>query len=116
MVNYTNLKATADRLITANGKSLTIRGVPTAGDPVTGLSGSDGSTRTVYGFPTKIDFRTFPESMTQSGDKMLLLEGDSAVTIGEKWIDGTEEWDIVAVQQGIWGHTSDIIYKALVRG
>lgn len=115
MTFYARMQALADRQIASKGASLTVRGQPTAGDPVTGSGATDGSSRTVGGVVTKVDYRTFPETQTQAGDLMLLLDGDADV--GEVWVRGDgSEWTIQAVQKLKFDETNLIAVKALVRG
>ena len=116
MAFYDRMKALADRQVANKGAALTIKGVPTAGDPVTGVGASDGATRTVQGVVTRVDNRVFPDTLTQSGDLMLLTEGGAALAVNEKWVNGVSDWSIVAVQQVIPNNSTSLIYKALVRG
>lgn len=115
MTFYARMQALADSQIAAKGAALTIRGVPTAGDPVTGAAAADGTSRTVNGVVTKVDYRTFPETMTQAGDLMLLLDADADV--GEVWVrSDASEWTIKAVQKLNFNESDLIAVKALVRG
>lgn len=116
MTFYERMKALADRQIAAKGSSVTIRGLPVAPDPVTGAGGSDGATRQVSAVLTSVDYRVFPESLVQAGDLMLLVEGGSAVQIGEKWVNGLAEWSIVAVREINPANGTPIAFRALVRG
>ena len=110
----TNGQALADRLIAKHGFSATIRGEPTASDPVDGTGGADGASRTVNAIFTKIDFNTFPETAVEAGSKMLLCDGP--VSVGEVLVDGSDEWTIVAVSDVEPDNSTHIISKALVRG
>ena len=118
MTFYAEMKALSDELMgTAEfGAALTVQGLPTAGDPVTGAGASDGTQRTVNGVVTKVDLKVFPESMVQAGDRRIVFDGDGAIQVGEKWINGTEEWDIVQVMQVKPDNSTSILFKALVRG
>lgn len=114
MTFYERMQALADRQIAAKGASLTIRALPTASDPVSGLGYADGATRSVEGVLTRVDYRVFPETVARSGDLMLLTS--AAVAVGEKWINGSAEWSIVAVQEIKPDNATGIAWKALVRG
>lgn len=96
------------------GRTLTIRGEPTAADPVTGSGGSDGSSRSVQGKDLNVDNRTFPETLAETGDRMLVIEGD--ISVGEVWVDGSNEWVVVDVRRFTNDSGSVIAAKALVRG
>lgn len=110
MTFYERMDALATRQIADKGSSLTIVGRPTGGDPVTGAGAGAGASRTVAGVVTKIDYKTFPETLVQAGDKMLLLDG--AVVVGETW----EGRKIVAVSEVKPDNSTSLIHKALVRG
>ena len=62
---YSEFQALADELLGSDefGTTLTITGVPTAGDPVTGAGASAGGSRTIQGVTTKVDFSVFPETI-----------------------------------------------------
>lgn len=110
MTFYERMDALATRQIADKGSTLTISARPTASDPVTGAVGSDGEDREIPGVVVKIDYRTFPETMVQAGDKMLLLDGE--VEVGEKWGGMT----IVAVSEVKPDNSTSLLHKALVRG
>lgn len=116
MTFYSRMKTLSDRQILSKGSALTIRAKDTAGDPVTGAAASDGATRSVLGVVAGIDNKTFPETIVEAGDRMLLLEADGAVEVGEKWIDGSDEWAIVSVVQIKPDNATSLLFKALVRG
>ena len=115
MTFYARKQALADSQIAAKGAAKTIRSAPTAGDPVTGAGATDGVARTVNAIETAVDYKTFPETMTQAGDLMLLLDAD--VSVGEVWVrpDGAE-WTIKAVKKLDYTGSDLIAVKALVRG
>lgn len=114
MTFYARMQALADRQIADKGSSLTIKGLPAAGDPVDGTGGTDGDERSVDGVLTGIDYKTFPETMTRAGDVMLIL--GEPVLVGEKWVNGSAEWEVVAVKDIKPDNATHIATKALVRG
>lgn len=116
MTFYTRMKALADRQIVAKGYAATFRSLPTAGDPVTGLGGSAGATRTAQAVILNVDYRTFPETLARAGDLMLLVEGGGAPAVGEKWVNGAAEWEIVAVKEVNPPNGTALLWKVLVRG
>ena len=61
-----------------------------------------------------IDYRTFPETIAQVGDKMLI--SSDAIEVGEKWISGSDEWTVVQVMEVKPDNSTGILWKALVRG
>lgn len=114
MTFYERMRALASRQIAAKGSTVTIRGIPTPSDPVTGLGGADGAARSMSAVLTQVDYRTFPETIARAGDLMLLVDGTAEV--GEKWVNGVSEWTIVAVSEVNPANDGAIITKALVRG
>lgn len=114
MTLYARAGLTADRLLARFGYNVTIRSVDTAGDPVTGLGGSVGATRTVVGMVRSIDNRAFPESLVQSGDRMFIFAGE--VLRGEFVVDGGAVYSVAEVVQIKPDNATHVITKALVRG
>lgn len=112
MTFYAEMQALADELLgTAEfGATLTIQGVPTPGDPVTGAGGSAGAARSIQGAAVKVDLRVFPETLVQVGDRMLITS--DPVAVGEKW----QGRAIVAVMEVKPDDATGILWKALVRG
>lgn len=112
--NYTKIAATALRLIAKYGETMTFRAAGSSADPVTGLGGTAGATRTMQGVVGRVDLRDYPETVIQSGDKALIVEGgDIAKT--DKWVNGSEEWHIVAVSPIAPNGTDIVAVKVLVR-
>lgn len=111
---YVEMAALSTRLISEKGSSLTIRARDTASDPVTGSGAAEGTTRTMNGVVVPIDYRLFPESLVEVGDRMILVA--SAIEVGEKWIEGTDELAVVAVKEIAPDRTTLVLNKALVRG
>jgi len=116
MTIYSDMQSVADTLLATDlfGASLTIRGKPTPGDPVTGLGGSDGATRTVTAAIVGVDYRTFPDTIAEIGDKMLVSSDE--INVGEVWVDGSDEWHVVQVMEVKPDNATGILWKALVRG
>lgn len=107
---YTEKAALADRLLLRFGYDATVTGVPMLPDPVTGAGGGAGAARTVRAVNTKIDFNTFPESLVETGDTMLILGGK--VNVGES-IGGKSVKQVAHVMPDNAAH---IITRALVKG
>jgi hypothetical protein len=114
MTFYSEMAAVADQLLAEFGYDSNIRAADTPSDPVTGLGGSDGATRAVRAVQTKMDYKVFPESLVQTGDRMFLFGGQ--VERGEKLVDGSTEWAIAQVQHIRPDNATHILSKALVRG
>lgn len=114
MATYTNAQALAARLIAAKGFAATVRAASTPADPLTGLGGADGASRTVNAVQTRIDYRTFPEGLVRQGDRMFIFAGP--VAVGEYLIDGSDEWPIRETMRVEPDNASHIITKALVGG
>lgn len=114
MTFYANAAATADRLLGRFGYAVTIRGVATAGDPVTGASGADGAERDVQGLVRSIDNRTFAETLVQSGDRMFIFDGE--VLRGEYVVDGGASYEVREVVHIKPDNATHVITKALVNG
>ena len=114
MTFYAEMAAVADNALLEFGYDATIRAVGTASDPVTGAGAADGATRTVRAVQTKIDYKVFPESLVQAGDRMFLF--GSLVDAGETLVDGTQEWAVTKVQHIQPDNSTHILTKALVRG
>ncbi|WP_299945352.1 hypothetical protein [uncultured Ruegeria sp.] len=114
MTFYSEMAAVADEMLLEFGYDATIRAADTASDPVTGAGAADGATRTVRALQTGIDYKVFPESLVQTGDRMFLF--GAVVHVGEKLIDGTEEWAVKRVQHIQPDNSTHIMTKALVRG
>ncbi|MEO1108265.1 MAG: hypothetical protein AAFX90_10115 [Pseudomonadota bacterium] len=114
MTFYSEMAATADELLTEFGYDATIRAADTTSDPVTGAGAADGATRTVRAVQTKIDFKVFPETLVQAGDRMFLF--GAQVEQGEKLIDGTAEWAVRRVAHIKPDNSTHILTKALVSG
>lgn len=89
-------------------------GWATPTDPVTGAGGSDGAPRSVRAVQTKLDYKTFPETLVQEGDRMMIF--GSVVDRGEVLVDGSAEWSIREVQHIQPDNSTHIITKALVSG
>lgn len=86
MAFYAEMAAVATELLAEFGASLTIEGVPSEPDPVDGYGdGTAGTSRTVTGAVLKVNYRLFPETVTQAQDKMLMVDGSAALQIGEIW-------------------------------
>lgn len=113
MAFYDDMAALADQMLTEFGFAATVRTADAPGDPVTGLGGAAGATRTVRAVQTKMDYRTFPETLVRAGDRMLIFGG--AVEVGEKVIDGGE-WAVRQVAHIQPDNATHIITKALVSG
>lgn len=113
MTFYTEKAALADRLLLKYGFSATVRAVGAIADPVTGLGGSDGATRSVRALFTKIDFKTFPETLVRKGDRMVIFGGP--VLVGEVLVNNGD-WQIREVQNIQPDGSTHIITKALVSG
>lgn len=114
MTFYSEMAAVADELLVEYGYDATIRAADTPSDPVTGVGGADGVTRTVRAVQTKMDYKVFPETLVQTGDRMFLFGGQ--VEQGEKLVDGSAEWAIAEVQHIRPDNATHILTKALVRG
>lgn len=114
MTFYARMQALADRQIAGKGSPVTIRAKDTPSDPVHGYFDVEGATRTINAVLTQVDYKTFPETLAQAGDLMLLC--DAGVVVGEKWINGTEEWSVVAVKEITPDNSTLLAVKALVRG
>ena len=113
--DYAPLTATALRLITKFGADMTFRDAGTTGDPVTGLGAVAGTDRTLKGVQIKVDIKVFPETVIQSGDRMLLIEGDAVVSTSDKWVFGSAPWQILGVAPIIPNGTDIVASKILVR-
>lgn len=113
MVDYAKLAAVADRLIAENGFVATIQAASVATDPVTGLGGVDGSPRTVQAFQTAMDYKTFPDTVVTTGDRMMLFA--DRVEVGEVLVDNGD-WAVKAVMHIEPDNASHIITKAVIRG
>lgn len=113
MTFYSDKAALADRLLLKYGFTATVRGAATVADPVTGLGGSDGATRSVQAVFTRIDFRTFPETLVRKGDRMVIFGGP--VSVGEVLVE-SGDWQIREVQNIKPDGSTHIITKALVSG
>lgn len=112
MTIYSEFQALADELLGSDefGTTLTVTGVPTAGDPVTGAGASAGVSRSIQGVITKVDFNVFPETVAQSTDKMLI--SSDSLERGERFGDMT----IVQVMKIEPDNATGILWKALIRG
>jgi len=108
-MNYSAMRALASTMITDGGFLATISGAATAPDPVTGLGGGAGATRTIPAVLTKVDTKLFPQSLVHSEDRMLVCAG--AVEVGETW-GGRAIVDVLAVTPD---NGAPIITKAVVR-
>jgi len=106
---YSDKAALADRLLLKFGYDATVTGRPTQPDPVTGAGGGAGVARTVRAVNTKIDYKTFPETLVRTGDTMLILGG--LVEVGEA-IAGKAVKQVAHVQPD---NATHIITKALVQ-
>ena len=113
--DYAPLTATALRLITKFGSDMTFKDEGTTGDPVTGLGAVAGASRTLKGVQIKVDIKVFPETVIQTGDRMLLIEGDAIVLTSDKWVFGAAPWQIVAVSPIIPNGSDIVASKILVR-
>lgn len=114
MTFYERMDALVVRQLASKGFSATFRGEPTPADPVTGVGGSDGATRTIQAVKVAVNFRDFPETLVEAGDLMLIVKG--FVEVGEYWIDGSDHWRVVSVKQYEPDNSTDLMTKALVRG
>ena len=114
MTFFSEMAAVADGLLVEFGYDADIRAADTPSDPVTGVGATDGAKRTVRAVQTKMDYKVFPETLVQSGDRMFLFGGQ--VEQGEKLIDGSAEWAIAQVQHIKPDNSTHILTKALVRG
>jgi len=113
MTFYAGKAALADQLLLKYGFSATVRAADSPSDPVTGVGGSDGATRTVRAVFTSIDSTVFPETLVQKGDRMVIFGG--SVEVGETLVkDG--DWPVRVVQHVQPDGTTHIITKALVSG
>jgi hypothetical protein len=111
---YPEMAAFAAEMLSGElGGSLTIRGAPVAGDPITGAGGSVGADRVVSGVVTGVDLKLFDASTVQTGDRMLVVAG--VVSIAERWVDGLVARPIVAVRVVKPDNATLIITKAHVR-
>lgn len=113
MTFYTEKAALADRLLLKYGFDATVRAADTPSDPVTGLGGANGATRTVRALFTKIDFRTFPETLVRDGDRMVIFGGP--VLVGEVLVNNGD-WAVREVADIQPDGSTHIITKALVSG
>lgn len=112
--DYAPISATALRLVTKFGYSMTFMAEGTVPDPVTGLGGVDGATRTIKGVEVRTNDKDFPETLIVSGDRALVIAGDT-VDIKERWVDGSDLWQIVAVDPIKPNGTDVVVTKVLVR-
>ena len=112
--DYAPLSATALRLITKFGAPLTFRAIGTVPDPITGLGGTLGATRTIQGVQTTFDERTFPDTRILAGDMAFLLEGEP-VALSDKWVNGAAEWSIAAISNIQPNGADTLAVKILVR-
>ena len=113
--DYAPLTTAALRLITKFGADLTFRDEGTTGDPVTGLGAVAGANRTLKGVQIKVDIKVFPETVIQTGDRMLLIEGDAVVLTSDKWVFGSAPWQILGVVPIIPNGSDIVASKILVR-
>ena len=108
--DYSALQAKALELITRFGYDMTFNAAGTAGDPVTGLGGAAGASRTLKGVEVKVSQKDFPSTVIEATDKALLVEGASILK-SDKW----GEWRIVEISP-IQPNGSDVLaVKLLVR-
>lgn len=107
---YTEKAALADRLLLRFGYDATVTGQPTLPDPVTGAGGGAGASRTVRAVNTAVDHNTFPESLVETGDTMLILGGK--VDVGE----AVGSMSVKHVAHVMPDNATHIITKALVKG
>lgn len=111
MTFYADLAALADELLVEFGFDATVRGLPTPSDPVTGVGGSDGASRTVRAVLASIDSRVFPDTLVQNGDQMMIFGG--VVNVGE-FVEG--KGAVAEIQLVQPDDATHLITKALIRG
>jgi hypothetical protein len=129
MVDYVSLRATADRLITENGRDLTlIKAGTTAADPTEPwrTDTTAGETRIIVkGVFVEFENEQVDGSLIMRGDKMGLVaaedvedttsssESDEVETF-DRLLDGTVDWKIVNVE-AIEPGPSNVYYEIQVR-
>jgi hypothetical protein len=96
MPNYSNLAATATRLITKFGQSITVTNfAPGAEDVNTGISTQEATTFTTVGVLLDFDYRNFGETsesyhQVSKSDKRILLSASKVINAGDLiFIDNT---------------------------
>ena len=130
MVNYTSFRSLAERLIEANGRSLTLvrrdQGNPTDSDkPWRDSTEADTVSTTLTGLFVEYEKEDFDGSLIRRGDKKILIaaksvEDESASSVNVKIedydhiLDGTVRWKIVAVDL-IEPGPSRVMYEIQVR-
>lgn len=111
-VNYLKIKEQVRKsLLAAGAKDLTLTAAPTATDPVTGLGGSSGATKTALGLITDVDRKTFSETIIQTGDKTIVFDGYTEILQSDTW----EGASIVSLVEHKPDNITTMSYIALVR-
>ena len=111
MADYAGLAATANRLIEANGRTLTLRTFAPSGDawnPT--LTPTDSS---VIGVVLKFSAAEVGD-LVQADDKKILFSADVSPTAQDKIIDGSIVYSIVSVNEIKPGPTS-VLYIVQAR-
>lgn len=110
MYNYGPIAATAIRLISEFGRTVTLRTIAKSGtsyDPI--LTNTDTSIKAVV---TAFKASEIDGTLIMATDKKLITT--SAVTTVDKIIDGSIEYSIVAVDE-VKPATTALVYKAVLR-
>lgn len=115
--DYSNMLTIAGTQIADKGRNVTYRAV-TEGtyDPATNTRTSDTTTdTTIKAVVTDIKLKNIDGNLTQRGDKMLLVAGDSITPdMADKIIDGSVTYQIVFIDEIKTGDTT-VLYKLQVR-
>lgn len=114
MANYNNAQVTAQRLIAQKGFVATFRTKDAAKDPVTGLGGAAGATRTVNAVKVAIDQETFEQTLAAKAACVLLCDGP--VDVSDTWVDGSTDRPVIATKTVSPDNATHLLTKALIGG
>lgn len=115
---YGNLAATAQRLLTKYGQTVTLRRVtPGAYNPSSGQAAAPTADFNFSGalFDFKDGVIKDSDTLIEAGDKQLLLEAAAAPMIDDVFIIGGEAWQAVAKPKSINPAGTPVLYVVHLR-